>query len=176
MTIKDFICFCTGKVTVEDENEERVLYQFNHGYTGAVPDDVANMVVKKCYAEDDTLFVTAAQNYSGLAGTMTIRDLIRMEISIDVYDDVCEELGIAFCGPQPLTPAGQEHFAEVLDYEVKLHDNGLDTVAIVHVDDQDDKTWKRRLRKAIEFFHAAAGYCACNDYDRWFGKNGDGIA
>ena len=174
MTIKDFVCFCSGKVIVEDENEERVLHQFNHGYTGSVPDDVANMIVKKCYAEDDTLFVTAAQNNSGLAGTMTIRDLVRMEIDIDVYDDVCEELSIAFCGPQPLTPAGQEHFAGIMDYPVTIVNNGSSTVAIVHVDDPDEAVWTARLAKAKEFFDSAAGYCPCSLYDKWFGPEGDG--
>ena len=29
---------------------------------------------------------------------MKVRDLLKTEIDIDVYDDVCEELGIAFCG------------------------------------------------------------------------------
>ena len=105
---------------------------------------------------------------------MKVREFITMDIDIDVYDDVCEELGIAFCGPQPLTPEGQEHFAEVLDYEVNIHTCGGDAVATVCIDDPEDKIWKKRLRKAKEFFEGAAGYIACSDYDRWFGKNGDG--
>ena len=28
---------------------------------------------------------------------MTVKDLLKMEVDIDVYDDVCEELAIAFC-------------------------------------------------------------------------------
>ena len=98
---------------------------------------------------------------------MKVRDLIALEIDIDVYDDVCEELGIAMCGPVVLTPEGQEHFAEVMDYEVTIN-NGSYMTATVHVDDDEDKVWKRRLKKAIEFFHSAAGYCSCDDYDKWF--------
>lgn len=105
---------------------------------------------------------------------MTIRDLIRQEIDIDVYDDVCEELGIAFCGPQPLTPEGEKEFAEIMDYEIRInqHSYGDLPAAILMIDGLPD--WNDRLRKAKWFFYSAAGYCACSDYDRWFGKDGDG--
>jgi len=107
---------------------------------------------------------------------MTIRDLIQQDVDIDVYDDVCEELGIAFCGPQPLTPEGENEFAEVLDYPVMInfHSYGGIPAAIVRIDDPDEDVWKERLGKAKKFFEGAAGYCACSDYDRWFGKDGDG--
>ena len=97
---------------------------------------------------------------------MKVRDFIKEDFDIDVYDDVCESLAIAFVGPMALTPAGEKKFSEVLDYDVELH-GALDS-ATVCVDSVDDKTWKRRLRKAKEFFEAAAGYCAADDYDRWF--------
>lgn len=107
---------------------------------------------------------------------MTIRDLIQQEIDIDVYDDVCEELGIAFCGPQPLTPEGEAEFSDIMGYEVTINQHsycGL-PAAIVRIDDPDESVWEERLAKAKRFFDAAAGYCACDDYDRWFGKDGDG--
>ena len=94
---------------------------------------------------------------------MRVKDLIAMEIDIDVYDDVCEELGIAFCGPLSLTEEGARHFADVLEYEVDRDVN----YAVVGVDAPGD-AWKERLRKAKEFFEAAAGYCRVEDYDRWF--------
>ena len=100
---------------------------------------------------------------------MTIKDLIQMEIDIDVYDDVCEELSIAFCGPQKLTAEGEKKFAGIMDYKVSLT-GGSYPVAIVNVDDPDEKIWTKKLAKAKEFFDAAAGYCTCSDYDRWFGK------
>lgn len=99
---------------------------------------------------------------------MKVRDFIEQEICVDVYDDVCEELGIAFDGPRVLTDAGCKKFAEVLDYDIKLHDNGYSTVALVHVDDESEKVWTHKLRKAKEFFEAMAGYCAADDYDKWF--------
>ena len=95
---------------------------------------------------------------------MKVRDLISQEIDIDVYDDVCDALAIAFCGPVELTPEGEAQFSEVMDYDVKLYGDH----AVVCVDDDEDRTWRRRLRKAKEFFEAAAGYCHADEYDEWF--------
>lgn len=106
---------------------------------------------------------------------MTIRDLIQMEIDIDVYDDVCEELGIAFCGPQPLTPEGEKKFADIMDYEVTFVNGCYGHVAIVSVDDPDEKVWQKKLAKAKKFFDSAAGYCPCSEYEKWFGEDGDGL-
>lgn len=94
-----------------------------------------------------------------------VKDLLGQSVCMDVYDNVCEELAIAFDGPQKLTEEGKNHFAEVLEYEVKIHYNGSDTVAIVDVDGED---WEDRLEKAKELFYGAAGYCSVEDYDKWF--------
>lgn len=99
---------------------------------------------------------------------MKVRDLLPMDIDIDVYDDVCEELGIAFCGPMEVTEAGMEVFGEVLDYDCdKLgppYGYGYGCV-IVHVDGEN---WKHKLRMAKDFFESLAGYCAADDYEKWF--------
>lgn len=102
---------------------------------------------------------------------MTIRDLIQQEIDIDVCDDVCEELSIAFCGPLRLTEEGQKQFADVMDYPVKLHPYGDTIIAVVMIDGPDGDAWEGRLEKAKDFFESAAGYCACSDYDHWFIDN-----
>ena len=94
---------------------------------------------------------------------MTVQELIAQEIDIDCYDDVCEELAIAFCGPMKLTEAGLERFAEVLTYPVTLTND----CAIIHIDDEEG-VWQKKLRKAKKFFYALAGYCSCDDYDNWF--------
>lgn len=101
---------------------------------------------------------------------MTVRELIQQEIDIDVYDNVCEELAIAFCGPQALTEEGEKEFADIMDYEVEinLHSYGNMPAAIILIDDPDDAVWEERLKKAKRFFESAAGYCPCSDYDRWF--------
>lgn len=97
---------------------------------------------------------------------MKVKDLLPMNIDIDVYDDVCDDLSIAFCGPLKLTDAGAQKFAEVLEYDVEL--TGIAPVAIVHVDDPDDEVWEAKLAKAAEFFESAAGWCTVDDYKTWF--------
>lgn len=99
---------------------------------------------------------------------MKVKDLIQMEFDVDVYDDVCEELGIAFCGALHLTKKGKRKFADVLEYEVTFVNNGGYINAIVHVDGDH---WKTKLRHAKEFFEAAAGYCTVDEYDEWFEKD-----
>jgi len=102
---------------------------------------------------------------------MKVRDFIKIDEDIDVYDDVCEALAIAFCGPLELTEAGEKHFAEVLDYDIKLDFSGSIPTAAVRVNSEDDKEWKRKLRNARDFFYSAAGYCKDSDWDKWFVEN-----
>lgn len=101
---------------------------------------------------------------------MTIRDLIQQEIDIDVYDDVCEELSIAFCGPQELTEEGEKEFSDIMGFEVEInqHSYGGFPAAIILIDDPDESVWTDRLARVKRFFDGAAGYCSCTDYDRWF--------
>lgn len=101
---------------------------------------------------------------------MIVRDMLKWDATIDVFDDVCEALAIAFCGPLALTPEGEEHFAEVLDYPIQYfpENNCWDEHVVVNIDAPEDKVWKRKLRKAREFFESAAGYCADSDYKKWF--------
>ena len=107
---------------------------------------------------------------------MKVSDLIRKEIDVDVYDDVDESLGIAFCGPLYLREEGVEQFGEVLDYEVDMIDFGGDgQVAVVKCDDPKEKVWRRRLHMAKEFFYAAAGYCTDSEWDAWFFDDKEGV-
>ncbi len=85
---------------------------------------------------------------------------------VDVYDNVCEEIGIAYCsGGYKLTREGEEHFKEVLDYDIEVFED--DCVAIVDVNGEEG-VWQKKLKKAKTFFYAIAGYCAEEDFDRWF--------
>lgn len=94
---------------------------------------------------------------------MKIKEFITTEDTYDVYDNVCEELGIAFCGPLKLTKEGKEKFAEVLEYDI--HPDPYYCIAVVDIDLPD---WKTRLKNAKEFFYAVAGYCANEDWNKWF--------
>ena len=105
---------------------------------------------------------------------MTIREFIKewaddSKPDIDVYDDVVEELGIAYCSGQTLTKAGWEHFSRIMDYEIEIYYGTGDwdfDIAVVKLNDYED--WEERLGYVSEFFHSAAGYCADTDYNKWF--------
>ncbi len=112
---------------------------------------------------------------------LTVRDLMCIMDDIDVYDDVCEELGIAFCNPfdddevhewnEYLTEEAMNTFGDVLDYPMHInpYDCGIAMpCVVVEIDDEDEKVWTKRLRKAKEFFESAAGYCSCKEYAKWF--------
>lgn len=94
---------------------------------------------------------------------MKVKDLIVQPVDVDVYDDVCEELCIAMCGPVELTEEGKRRFAEVLEYEVTLGDG----CAVVSCDGPDG-VWQKKLKEAKRFFEGAAGYCSEEDYEKWF--------
>ena len=100
---------------------------------------------------------------------MTVKEFVELwadgtHEDIDVYDNVCELLAIAYCGTQ-LTKAGEEHFKEVLDYEILVMP--VHNIAVIDVDGPEG-VWQKKLKIAKEFFYSAAGYCAETDYDKWF--------
>lgn len=101
---------------------------------------------------------------------MTVLDLIKQDIDIDVIDSVTEELYIAFVGPQRLTEEGEKEFVEVLDMEVTMYHEGL---AEIHVEGPDG-AWQKRLDQAKRFFWGAAGYVPETLYKLWFEEVVDG--
>lgn len=98
---------------------------------------------------------------------MKVWELLKKEIDIDVYDNVCEELGIAFCGPQELTDEGHEHFYDALYYDVEIIAGPYETLAIVDVDAEEGE-WQKKLALAKELFYGMAGWCSEETYKRWF--------
>jgi len=110
---------------------------------------------------DVTDDVTAKRAANG-GLTVKVRDFINLSTDIDVVDDYCEELYIAFCGPLYMTAEGEAEWSDVLDLDVEIYD-GYDRIAVVLVDDDEHK-----LARAKKFFYSAAGYCTASDYDRWF--------
>ena len=102
---------------------------------------------------------------------MTVRELLTKELDIDVYDNVCEELGIAFCGPQSLTDDGEAHFAEALNFDVEVIEpneaiHQYSWVGIVDVDGEEGE-WQKKLAIAKELFHTLAGYCSVSEFERF---------
>lgn len=97
---------------------------------------------------------------------MKVKDLIKMDIDVDVYDNVCDDIGIAFCGALELTDAGKAKFEIALNLEVESLDDG---VCIINVEDEFfPDNWKFNLRQAKDFFYSAAGYCSEADWNTWF--------
>lgn len=94
---------------------------------------------------------------------MKIKDFIKKDIDIDVYDNVCEELGIAFCGAMELTEEGKKKFAKVLEYDIEINQKYGYAVVDINYDD-----WEDRLKEVKAFFYALAGYCRADNYDKWF--------
>lgn len=94
---------------------------------------------------------------------MKVKDLIKMDIDVDVYDNVTDDgIAIAFCGALELTDEGKAKFEIALNLDIESLD---ESVCIVDVDGEN---WKRNLKNASEFFYSAAGYCADSDYQKWF--------
>ena len=100
---------------------------------------------------------------------MKLKDLLPMEIDIDCYDNVCEEIGIAYCGPMELTEDGAKEFADVMEYKCEIvHDPIGYDVCIITVDDDPNMKWRDKLNRAKEFLYSIAGYCADTDFNKWF--------
>ena len=54
---------------------------------------------------------------------MKIKDLIKKDIDVEVYDNVTQEIiDISFVGPLELTEEGKEKFKEVLEYDIVLYE------------------------------------------------------
>ena len=95
---------------------------------------------------------------------MKVKDLLEMEIDVDVVDNVCEELNIGFCGPVELTDEGKQKFADVLEFDISLDDDCVN----VDVDDYDEAVFERKLAAAQRFFLNCAGWCSEEDWNKWF--------
>lgn len=89
---------------------------------------------------------------------MKVKDLIREDIDIDVIDDYDERCWIAKCGAYKLTDEAVQKFHRVLDIDVEMNDN----IAVLHCETA------KEANECKVFFLSLAGYCAAEDYDRWF--------
>lgn len=90
---------------------------------------------------------------------MKVRDLLTIDIDIDVYDDYDERLGIAFCSGYTLTSIGEKVFEKALDLPISSIRND---VCIIHCETGKEASMAR------DFFESIAGYCSSSDFDKWF--------
>lgn len=97
---------------------------------------------------------------------MKVSDFLHLDVDLDIVDDVCEELCIAFVGPISLTEEGKKHFSKALDLNVEVENTADQAVVAVGAGTVD--AWKENLKLAKELFNAAAGYCAEDQWNKWF--------
>lgn len=93
---------------------------------------------------------------------MKVRDLIKMDVDIDVYDDYDERLGIAYCYGYKLTEEGEERFKDALELDVEIRNGFGEAIALVHCETGKEAT------KAMDFFNSLAGWCSVKQFDKWF--------
>lgn len=93
---------------------------------------------------------------------MTIKDLIREDIDIDVCDDYDERCWIAKCGAFRLTDAGEQRFWKALEVPVYMTTGREYNIAILHCTSEEE------AQICKELFFGLAGYCTESDYERWF--------
>ena len=110
---------------------------------------------------------------------MLVKDLFKRELSfnVDVYENIADLIGIAFCGETALTDEGKEHFSKALRFPIKRIDKSMlviDTEKYyndkkINLDKYDfEETFPSGVQNLIDLFWAVAGYCSCEDYEKWF--------
>lgn len=97
---------------------------------------------------------------------MKVKDFLHLDVDIDIYDDVCEEVCVGFVGPLSLTEEGKKHFVKVLNLDIEVANTADQAVIAVGAGSVD--TWKANVKAAKELFNAAAGYCSEEQYGKWF--------
>ena len=99
---------------------------------------------------------------------MKIRELIKQDIDLDMYDDYDERCACALCCPLELTEMGERQFKDVLDMDVTINNDDIDVLSgLVHTETDKEADALR------DFVVSAAGYCSDSEYQAWF-KEGEG--
>lgn len=93
---------------------------------------------------------------------MKVKDLLKLEIEIDIYDDYDERCGVAFCGPCNLTAKGKKKFASILGNSVDFWLYPEEDMAVVHCDNEYDAQMAKYL------FHGFAGFIPSDEWDEYF--------
>lgn len=96
---------------------------------------------------------------------MRVRELLSMDICIDVCDDYNEECSIAFCGSVGLTEIGKDVFTDVLELPIRIINVGTSCpTAIVYCENS------RQSRGAAQLFRSLAGFCTVEEWEMWFNE------
>lgn len=104
---------------------------------------------------------------------MTVKTFIEtMTKDIDVYNNVIDGGGVAYCPPLYFTEEGLQEFQEVLQYQINV-DEEDQTAWIICDDEEAVIPWKIKVYKAEKLFWSMAGYCSEDDYNKWFVSKDD---
>lgn len=103
-----------------------------------------------------------------LQGRMTIRELMKYEADVDVYNNITDDEAICLCCPLELTEEGLKEWGDVLDYIVETTTDGDYSYAICFCDDNPAVKWQTKKKRLTNFLWSAAGYCSDKDYNKWF--------
>jgi len=136
-----------------------------------VEKEIAKKVIDNRISDEngDQIYYAARGILSKLRenNNMKIRDLIALDIDIDIYNDVTDEVAPAFCGAMYITDDGIAEFADILDISGTLDkENQSFTVLVDRFPD-----WENRWNSVKNFFTCAAGYCDSEKWDKWFGDD-----
>lgn len=152
------IALCTTKANNASDELERDLF------TG-----LENLLTELSCAienDDEIEFETVK-----LQGRMTIRELMKYEIDIDVYNNITDDEAVALVCPMELTEEGDKEWGDVLDYIVEVSTEGNYPYAICICDDNPDIKWQIKKKRLTKFLWSAAGYCSEENYNKWFKEN-----
>lgn len=94
---------------------------------------------------------------------LTVEELLKMDIDIDIIDDYDERCYIAFCGGYALTEEGKKKFSHMLDREVEIHtDTRGYEWGVISAENA------KEADEAKEFFYSLAGFCPDSLFNKWF--------
>ena len=110
---------------------------------------------------------------------MKVKDLFETKISlcVDVYENIADLIGVAFCGHVQLTDEGKKHFSKALQFPIaSISKNMLVIDTEKYYNDKkidlEKYDFEDRIpsgvQNLIDLFWAVAGYCSTEDYTKWF--------
>lgn len=98
---------------------------------------------------------------------MKVKDLIGLEIDVDITTDIFDDPYCAFVGPIHTTKYGESYWEEVLNLNCELVEDR--PLAVIEIPGTLPDNEQEEVNEGIkEFFAALAGYCSIPEYQSWF--------
>lgn len=94
---------------------------------------------------------------------ITVRDLLKTDVDIDIGNDWIDMMLPAYCGPVELTAKGEEKFADVLSFELEYEPEHAFGCLLLRKEG-GTPAWLG----ASVFFKKLAGWCSEEEWDSLF--------